>query len=80
MFGESRSHSEVFGDGRGYEDLRLAQVGRHDAVDDLEGQSRVFERGGAEFSPLFDGERRRRRLVHPLGRQLDVPDDRGFST
>ena len=80
MFGESRPHAEVFGDGGGYEDLRLGQVRRHDAVDDLEGQSRVLERGGAEFSPLFDGERRGRRLVHPLGRQLDVSDDRGFST
>ena len=59
MFGESRSHSEVFGDRGGHEDLRLGQMGRHDAVDDLEGQPRIVQRGGAEFRPLFDGERRR---------------------
>ena len=46
----------------------------------LEGQSRIGERGGAEFRPLLDDERRGRGLVHPLGWQLDVADDRGLST
>ena len=80
MFGESRSYAQVFGDRRGYEDLRLGQVRRHDAVDDVARQSRVLERGRGQFGPLFDDERRGRGLVEPLGRKLDVSDDRGFST
>jgi len=35
--------------------------------------------GSGEFCPLFDGERRGRGLVHPLGRELHVSDDRGLS-
>ncbi len=79
QLGESRSHSQVFGDGGGDEDLRLRQVRGRDAVDDVAGQTRILERGGAEFCPLLEDERRRRCLVQPLGRQLDVADDRGFS-
>ena len=50
MLGESCSDAEVFGDGGGYEDLRLGQVRRDDAVDDVAGQSRIVERRGADSS------------------------------
>ena len=79
MLREPRSYPEIFSDRRGYEDLRLGQVRGHDAVDDVARQSRIRQRGGAEFGPLLDGERCGRRFVHPLGRKLHVTDDRGLS-
>ena len=78
--GESRSYSEVFGDGGRDEDLRLGQVRRRDAVDDVAWQSGILEGRRGEFGPLFDYEGRRRGVVEPLGRKLHVADDRGFST
>src|SRR5271156_1316138 len=79
VFGEPCSYSEVFGDRGGYEDLRFRQMRSYDAVDDIARQSSILERGGRQFCPLFDGERRGRGLVQAFGRKLNVPDDCGLS-